>query len=335
MPVGCEKNRITIFKVMLAGLLILAWIIIQAFTELIPVQGNVTIVVPPKSSTTYISEVLQENNLIRSAVIFKLYAKITGFEKSLQAGQYKFSGFVSLQDIKNKMTKGQMETKNFTIPEGYTLNQIAELLSKKGLVNKDKFMEIAQNGVFPYNYLPPSGEEHRLEGFLFPDTYRLSGNYSEKEVIEIMLARFDQIYDQEWHRRTEEMGMTVQEIVTMASIIEREAKVPVDRPLIAGVFYNRLERKMCLESCATVQYALGKQKSVLLYKDLMIKSPYNTYNRTGLPPKPIASPGKDSLKAALYPSDTDYLFFVAKRDGSHYFSRSLPEHIRAKRKYLE
>jgi UPF0755 protein len=151
----------------------------------------------------------------------------------------------------------------------------------------------------------------------------------------MMLARFDQIFKEEWRKRADELGMTIGEVVTLASLVEREARVSKDRPLVASVFHNRLKIGMHLESCATVQYALGEVKEVLLFEDLETESPYNTYLHGGLPPGPIAAPGADSLQAALYPEKTNYLYFVAKKDGSHYFSKTLAEHNKAKRLYLK
>jgi len=312
-----------------------AWMYLQSLIAPVTVPGDVLVNVPPKSTTAKISTILWEKQLIRNALLFKLYAKINGFEGDLKAGLYRFSGTVSWQQIREKMTKGQVETISFTIPEGYTVGQIADLLAEKGLIDRDRFFQVMENGDFSYPYLPSRGKTNRLEGFLFPDTYRIAEGCSEEKIVHMMLDRFDQVFQKEWRLQAEKMRMSVLEAVTLASIIEREAKVASDRPLVSSVFHNRLERNMNLESCATVQYALGEVKEVLLLEDLKIESPYNTYIHGGLPPGPIASPGKDALQAALYPADTKYLYFVAKKDGSHYFSKTLAEHNGAKRKYLK
>ncbi|MEL7566395.1 MAG: endolytic transglycosylase MltG [Dehalobacterium sp.] len=312
-----------------------AFLYFKGLTAPVVLSQSVSLVVPSQATTSTISQLLLEKGLIRSDWVFKIYAKIQGFEGKLRAGEYLFSGQVALEDIEEKMSRGEVITQNFTIPEGYNMEQMAELLTEKGIVNREKFLDVAMNGDFSYDYLPPAGTDSRLEGFLFPDTYQVIKGWSEEIIIQMMLKRFDDIFIPEWRDRAKEINMTIKEVVTLASIIEREARVADDRPIISSVFHNRMEKGMLLESCATVQYALGEVKEVLLYEDLKIDSPYNTYLNDGLPPGPIASPGKDSLKAALYPADSNYLYFVAKPDGSHYFSRTLAEHNQAKRKYLK
>lgn len=324
------------FYLLLLILSALAFFYFKSLTAPVILSENVSLIVPSKATTSTISRLLLEKGLIRSDLLFKIYAKVQGFEGKLKAGEYHFSGQVAIKDIEEKMSQGgQANTQNFTIPEGYNIEQMAELLAEKGMVHREKFLDVAINGDFSYDYLPPAGTEGRLEGFLFPDTYQVIKGWSEEKIIKMMLNRFDDVFLPEWRDRAKEIDMTMKEVVTLASIIEREARVSADRPIISSVFHNRMEKGMQLESCATVQYALGEVKEVLLYEDLKIDSPYNTYLNGGLPPGPIACPGKDSLKAALYPADSNYLYFVAKPDGSHYFSRTLAEHNEAKRKYLK
>ncbi|MGI6065444.1 MAG: endolytic transglycosylase MltG [Bacillota bacterium] len=301
----------------------------------VKVSGTIALEIPQKATTTRIALLLAEKGLIRDPLIFKVYAKAHGLDRHLKAGEYQFSGDVSLKDIEEVIVKGRAVTESFTIPEGFTEEQIAQHLAAKGLVDKEKFLAYAREGSFEYKYLPPEGTDKRLEGFLFPDTYYITKGFSERQIIEMMLARFDQIFKEEWRKRADELGMTIGEVVTLASLVEREARVSKDRPLVASVFHNRLKIGMHLESCATVQYALGEVKEVLLFEDLETESPYNTYLHGGLPPGPIAAPGADSLQAALYPEKTNYLYFVAKKDGSHYFSKTLAEHNKAKRLYLK
>lgn len=303
----------------------------------LPVQLNEdqTITVPKSASTDQIAQILAEKKLVREAVVFKLYAKLKGVDGRFKAGTYYFAGKVSLADITAELLKGKTEEVKFTIPEGLTQEEIADLLTAKGLVDKEKFLTAANDGDYPYDYLPPAGQSNRLEGFLFPDTYQVPKGYGEDLIVAMMLNRFDQIFTGQWREQATKLGMSIPQVVTMASLVEREAKVAVDRPLVSSVFHNRLAIDMRLESCATIQYALGEVKAVLLYEDLEIESPYNTYRHLGLPPGPIAAPGAAALEAALYPADTDYLFFVAKKDGSHFFSKTLAEHNAAKAKYLK
>ncbi len=241
---------------------------------------------------------------------------------------------MSNEEIINILQKGEVYVPKVkvTIPEGFELKQIAARLEEKGLVQADKFLEVASTTIFDYPFLvdSPAGVNH-LEGYLFPATYQIAESASEKEIMFMMLNAFNRVFKEEYYGRAEELGMNVNELMTLASIVEREAKLDEERSTIASVFHNRLKRNKPLESCATIQFALGERKQRLLYKDLEIKSPYNTYKNPGLPPGPISSVGEKSIIAALYPEDTDYLYFrtTAKNDGSHHFSKTFDEHQRA------
>jgi UPF0755 protein len=243
---------------------------------------------------------------------------------------------MTMESIMKQLINGTVLTVRFTIPEGFDIAKVTDRLTAGNLVNKDEFINQLTNGVFSYRFLSdvPAGKE-RLEGFLYPDTYEIYPDATEKKIIDKMLSRFDEVFTEEYYRRADELGMSVSQIMTLASIIEREAKVAEDRPVIASVFYNRLAIDMPLQSCATVQYILGEQKEKLTNKDIAIDSPYNTYKNAGLPPGPICSPGIESIKAALYPSDTDYLYFLAKGDGSSVFSVTYDDFLKNKAKYIE
>lgn len=330
-----KKPVILYFLIIVLAAFFYGFFYVKGLIAPVELTREVSFVVPAKASTSSISKILLDKGLIRNDLVFKIYAKYKGFEGNLRAGEYHFSGQVSLNDIKEKMSRGEIITETFTIPEGFNLKQMADSLAKKGMVDRERFLQVTREGSFSYEYLPEPGTEGRLEGFLFPDTYQIIKDWPEEKIINMMLKRFDQVFLPEWREQAEKMGMTISEVVTLASIIEREAKASADRPLISSVFHNRMKKGMPLESCATVQFALGEVKEVLLYEDLEVDSPYNTYLHGGLPPGPIASPGRDSLEAALYPAEGNYLYFVAKPDGSHYFSRTLAEHNQAKRKYLK
>ncbi len=295
---------------------------------------DVVVNIPPGASTGRVAGILLENQLIRDSRAFVLYARYTGLEKQLKAGEFALNASQGIPDIIKHLVSGQQVTYPFTIPEGLTLVQIAELLAARDLVDRDVFLQVAAetDWNFPFLQDAPQGL-NRLEGYLFPDTYRIPRGYTEKQIIGMMLKRFEQVMAS-FGDRPSQLGMTIHQVVTLASIIEREAKLAKEKPIVSAVFHNRLQKKMRLESCATVQYILGEPKAVLTYKDLEIQSPYNTYRNTGLPPGPIAAPGRGSLEAALYPADVDYLFFVVKPDGSHAFSRTLAEHNKNKRLYL-
>ncbi len=297
----------------------------------------VTVNIPDGASTGQIADILREAGLIKSGVAFRLYTKEEGVDSKLKPGEYTFeAGNIDFAAISKLLVQGKQAAGiKVTIPEGLTVLEIGNILAEKGLVDLDAFIEYTVNGDFSYDYLPAKGTAERLEGFLFPSTYQMMPDWGMEKITEILLAQFDKVFTDEWRAQTEKQGMSISEIVTLASIIEKEARVASDRPIIAGVFYNRLKKPMRLESCATIQYILGETKPVLTYADLQIDSPYNTYRHDGLPPGPIACPGASSLEAALYPEDNDYYFFLAKPDGSHYFSKTLAEHDAAKKKYLK
>ena len=298
----------------------------------------VTITIPEGAGLNQITELLQEQNVIRSGFAFAMYVKQQDAATELRPGKYTFGpGEMEFADLLQQLLRGGIaeNTTNITIPEGLTVEQTAEVLEKQGVVTKEEFLDYAANLDIPYDYIPQGEDYNQLEGFLFPETYNILNIWGAEEIIDMMLEQFDQEFTQEYRERAEELGMDIYEVVTLASIIEREALYDSDRPIISGVFHNRLDIDMRLQSCATVQYVLGENKPVLTNADTSIDDPYNTYQYDGLPPGPIASPGRTSIEAALYPEETDYLYFLAMPDGHHYFSKTLEEHNAAKEKYLD
>ena len=299
------------------------------------------IFIPYNSSTAEIAAILKKEGLIKNSLFFCFYARYRGYHAKFQAGKYLLSGELSLDELMGMLQQGVVLKKGFrfTIPEGFTVEQVALQLAREGLVQEDEFLleclRSRQESSFQFLRAVPPGVRYTLEGYLFPDTYEIEQTaVRPEEITALMLQRFHEIFDAEFYRRAVELDFSVHEIVTLASLVEREARVPEERPLIAAVFHNRLrsENMPFLQSCATVQYVLGEVKPVLTYAELAVDSPYNTYLYPGLPPGPIASPGQEALKAALYPADVDYLYFVYKEDGSgtHYFSTTLEEHDRYK-----
>lgn len=313
-------------------LIVLAAVAVPLYTYLAPVTVEKTeIDVPSDSNSTKIGTLLKENNLIRSEFAFKVHLKISGEGSELKAGKYTFKGKYSMGDITAQLKKGgEAKGIKLTIPEGYNLKQISDVLAKDGLCTKDEFNLAVANGDYPYDYLPAKGDPNRLQGFLYPETYIFDEGTSAETIIAAMLKEFNSQFTSEYKAQLQKDGRTVLQWLTMASIVEKEAVVKDDRPIIAGVFYNRLAKNMLLQSCATVQYALGEVKPVLSNQDVQIDSPYNTYKNQGLPPGPIASPGHASLEAAMYPAQTEYLFFVAKHNGAHVFTKTYEEHLAAK-----
>ncbi|MCW2278036.1 endolytic transglycosylase MltG [Heliophilum fasciatum] len=295
---------------------------------------EIAVVIPPNTSAADVGEMLAEKKLIRSALAFRLYTRNQD-TNLLKAGEYNLRAALSIPEIVDILKEGKTRVDTVTIPEGYTLSQITRLLVERNIVDPAEWSEALMKTEFEAAYLPkPSNNPKRLEGFLFPATYRIARTATETDIVRMMVDRFDQEMTPQVREQIKQSRLTVAETVTLASLVEREAQKAEERPVIAKVFLNRLGKNMRLEACSTVQYLLDQPKAKLYYKDLEIESPYNTYKYSGLPPGPIANPGRESLQAVLAPANVDYLFFVAKGDGYHQFSRTLAEHEKAVKQYV-
>lgn len=335
-----QRKRV-LFLLMMLLLFIIVVVFFYYNNSLKPVASpengqSITVTIPNGASSREIGEILEDNNIIRNKNIFRIYSKINKLDSKYKAGTYEINNSLSVKEISEILLsgKGFRETIRFTIPEGYEIRMIIDKLVELGLGEREEYEKILNEADFDYDFLADiDRQEAKLEGYLFPDTYEVYKDAEEKDIIDKMLKRFDEVFNDEYKKRAQELGMTIDEVVTLASIIEREAKTDEDRKLISSAFHNRLKNNMFLQSCATIQYILKERKEVLLYKDLEVQSPYNTYKNPGLPPGPIASPGLKSIEAALYPADTDYLYFFAKKDGTHVFSRTFKEHIQLQNKY--
>jgi len=298
--------------------------------------ATVRVEIPPRVTSGQIARLLADKDVIRSAGAFRLYAWYKGLDGSLRAGEYDLSPGDSVPQIIVQLVAGRGTLHSFTVPEGYNTEQIADLLAAKGLADRERFLDAAAHYDFGIAFVKglPEGER-RLEGYLFPDTYSIGKDVTETVIINQMLSRFAR--EAELLNLDEEAakaGLTFHQAVTLASLIEREAKIDHERAVISGVLHNRLRMSMPLQVDATVLYALGKTATEqVTYKDLEVASPYNTYRVVGLPPGPIANPGRASLEAAVHPARVPYLYYVAKADGSHAFARSLAEHNENIRKY--
>lgn len=298
---------------------------------------DVVVAIPLQATAGQASKILKQNKLVRSSVVFSLYARWKGMDGRIKAGEYRLSNGLSTPEVLREMVDGRLATLSFTIPEGFTTTQVADLLVSKGLINREKFFGAVADENFPYTFIRGLPKDNRrLEGYLFPDTYQVTRGSSESSVIELMLKRFDlEMSELDYPSRANKLGITLHQAVTIASMVEREAKIDEERPIIAGVIFNRMRRSMPLQIDATVQYALGASKPKIYYKDLEVDSPYNTYRIHGLPPGPIAMPGRSSLLAAVNPAQTEYLYYVAKPDGSHAFATTLAEHNANKERYQQ
>lgn len=272
-------------------------------------------------STSRIAERLDSLSIILHPGAFTLKAKLRGLDRTLKQGIYRMHKGMSEDSVLTVLASGKIATITVTIPEGMTLNEIAFKLAKAGVVNQDTFLKLAKDKRLLSEFNVPF---QSFEGLLFPDTYSFPVGIEPADVLRLMAHRFFEIAEPLMR------GTRLDTLVILASIVEKEAYLDKERPVIASVFLNRLRVGMKLESCATVEYALPEHKERLTYGDLRVNSPYNTYLIVGLPPGPICSPGKASLEAVARPKNTKYLFFVSKGDGSHYFSETAGEHERMK-----
>jgi UPF0755 protein len=290
----------------------------------------VRLTIPPGTATEQIGETLQQAGLIRSVTAWKVWGRWLGWQNpqgSFQAGTYELSPSQSLEAIAAKLWKGEVVQSAFTIPEGWSLRLMADYFEAQASFSAEDFLQAAQTVPRDrYAWLPP--DLQNLEGFLYPDSYQVpTDQLTAEAVVDLMLDRFEQVALPLYQQQSS--SLTLLEWVTLASIVEREAVIPVERPRIAGVFTNRLRQGIALGADPTVEYALGIRQTPdqpLTFEQVKTPSAYNTYINPGLPPGPIASPGLASLKATLEPEATDYLYFVARYDGSHVFSRTLAEH---------
>ncbi len=289
--------------------------------------------VRPGDGAATIASALEEKGLIRASLEFRAFSAVFGWNGRLQAGRYELSPGYSTLRILKQISRGEVLTMSVVIPEGYTVAQIETLLVDKGLATPDTFRQalatVAAEGAMPFMPSEPRPYIEPYEGLLFPDTYYYGDGTGAEVILRSMARRMTEVFTPGLLARAEELKMTPFEVLTLASIIEKEARVDQERAIISSVYHNRLNIGMGLGACPTVFYVLGKPASEpLLFADLEVDSPYNTYKYAGLPPGPICSPGLASIKAALYPADTDYYYFVAKNDGTHAFARTLEEHNR-------
>lgn len=302
-------------------------------------ETKIVVEIPSGSTTNDIADILYESNLIKNTRTFNYHAEKTGSDSKLKAGSYVLSKNMNADELLQVLIKGGSSgnTANITVIEGLILEDVAISISEQLGLSYDKLFEIMNNTEMfkdDFEFLKDNPDINNLQGYLMPDTYNVYINSSEEDIVKIMLSQFDDFYITEIKSKLENSKLSFLEIINLASIVEKEALLDEERDEVAAVFLNRIDIDMKLQSCATVNYARGEWKERLTYEDIAIDSPYNTYVIEGLPPTPINSPGRVSIKGVLEPADVDYLFFVAKGDGSHYFSKSYDEHIDAAGEYL-
>ena len=286
------------------------------------------ITIPRGMGTGRIAQLLASQGVIEHQRYFKLVAAARGINTKLKAGRYKFSFPLSSWEAVHQLANGAVAYNLATIPEGFTMARIADVLQHSASVDSARFMAACRDTAL----IASLGiRENVLEGYLYPDTYEFEWETPPLEAAERMARRCLDLFTPEWKARMHADKRSLHQIITMASLVEAEAQVDSERVLVASVFYNRLRLRRPLESCASIEYILPRHKKYrLTFNDLKRPSPYNTYLHPGLPPGPVCSPGRKSIEAAIFPAQTKYLYFVAKGDGGHVFTTSLTEHARAK-----
>ena len=293
-------------------------------------EEPVVINVSPGQTLNQTADLLYRKKIISNATKFVLIARIKGYEKRLKAGEYLLSAAMTPLELLDIMVKGAVKLYKLTIPEGYNLYQIADLVEAADLGTRADFIRSATDA----GRVRQSGLEGKtFEGYLFPDTYFFPKEVTIDQIIAAMLKRFWSVFTPDWQSRARELGLTVHQVVTLASIIEKETGAAFERPIISSVFHNRLRKSMRLESDPTVIYGIENFDGNLTRKHLKTPTPYNTYKIRGLPIGPIANPGSAALKAALYPDNTKYIYFVSRKDNTHQFSTNLKQHNQAVQKY--
>lgn len=300
-----------------------------------------TVVIPQGSGTSEIAQILAQEHLIRSALGFRVLARLNGSDAVLRAGEYQFSPTMRPRSILLKLVQGDVVTYPVTIPEGFTVARIGMLMEERGFFTRKAFEDAARHvyettaaGAYGFP-MPPKNPDYKypLEGYLFPETYLYSKGMKPEDMVKAMLGDLDHALDPKLKARAAELNLSIHDLLTLASIVEKEAQVPAERPIIAAVYWNRLHIGMKLDADPTVKYALDEPGKVVTLKDLEVDSPYNTYKNAGLPPGPIANPGRPAIEAVLWPADVNYLYFVAKGDGTHAFASNWDEHVRNMARY--
>jgi len=291
------------------------------------------VVIPPGAAPASVAAVLRDSGVIRSALHFRILARWRGVSSKLRAGEYLFDAPLRASEVLDRVVRGDVLLHRVTIPEGLSGREIIDRIARQRLAARAD-LEQAFHDAASIRALDPQARD--LEGYLFPETYHFARGTAASRIFEEMTARFGQVFDAAMRARAAELGMTARQVVTLASLIEKETSVPAERPLVSAVFHNRLRAGMLLQCDPTVSFALasaGKLHGALTTADLAFASPYNTYVSGGLPPGPIASPGRFSIEAALHPASARALYFVADGTGGHHFSETLEEHARAVERY--
>lgn len=319
---------LTVLALIVSGLLFGGFLVAHVFTASSGNPEPVELRVEQGEPFATVVRKLRVHRVIPNEKLFSLWARLTGSDKKIQWGVYRFDASLPPQEVLHRLVIGKRIFLTVTIPEGLTIKEIAELLGKMQIADREKFLATAAD---PELLATFGLEDKGLEGYLFPNTYQFTPMTSAKEIIVTMAEQFRKASEPIWAQPGTSIALSRHEIITLASIIEKETGIEAERPLVSAVFHNRLKRNMALQSDPTVIYGLKEFNGNLTRKDLKDQNPYNTYRIPALPPGPICNPSLASIKAALQPADVPYLFFVSKNDGTHIFSQDLESHNQAVR----
>jgi UPF0755 protein len=324
------------WRLVVAGFVVFLvfFVVALAYYATAPIdRRNLTVVVDIPTGTSFIktTEILHQAGLIKSRLLFYSLTVVKNARRQIRAGEYEINTLLSPSQMIDKLIRGEIKYHKVIIPEDLTLWEIADRLNESKMINKEVFFELARDKEFLESLHIHADS---IEGYLFPDTYYLDRSMSTRRIMEKMVDNFWKKITPEMLKKLQQMNWDIHRMVIVASLIGKESGCDAEKPFISAVFHNRLKRGMPLQSDPTSVYDLGNFKGKIVRSHLKRKSPYNTYVIKGLPPGPIANPGISSIRAALYPADVKYLYFVSKKDGTHFFSNTFSEHVRAVNKYI-
>jgi UPF0755 protein len=324
---------VVVLLVVVAALGAGLWVRQRLTTPFAAAAGEQFVEIPQGESTAGIGRRLVEAGVVRDPLTFRLAVRAFARGRSLKAGEYRFEGSLTPAEVIERLARGDVYLIPLTFPEGLTAAEMAVLFAQSGLGSADAFVEAARDPS-PITHLDPKADT--LEGYLFPDTYSLPRTIAAKALVARMVKRFTTVFDEDLRRKASATGLTVRQVMAIAALVEKETARADERPLVAAVYRNRLRIGMPMQADPTVIYALkraGRWNGNIRKGDLMFDSPYNTYRYPGLPPGPIASPGRAAIEATISPAKVDYLYFVSRNDGSHAFASTLTEHNRNVQKW--
>lgn len=335
-----RKKRTTLFIILVIFVVLIIASIFAYATMTKPVDANskeeIQVMVSEGYGTSDIAAELKDKGLINNEFTFKLISKLKSYDGKFKAGTYALNKSMDMSSIAEVLISGREVGSSLTIPEGYNLYKIGKVIEDAGIATREEFDAEVENGTFDYDILPADKKgKERLEGYLYPDTYSFTKSTSAHDIIDMALKNYERKYNEKIKDHIKKSGKSLHEIMTVASIVEKEAVKAKERPIVASVIYNRLDKGMKLQMCSSIQYVLKEDKLRLTYDDTETPSPYNTYLHEGLPPGPICSPSIDAIEASLTPAKTDYLYFVVspKLDGSMEYSKDYDKFEKDKEDY--